>query len=281
MKLNEVYLGDCLKLMREIRSESIDMILADLPYGVTNRNRWDSVIPLSPLWEQYERIIKLNGAIVLTGVQPFSSLLIASNLKMYRYDWIWVKNKSTNFLNAKKMPLRKHENVHIFYKKLPVYNPQMKEGYPPVNSYTKHTSDGSNYGKTKLNVSGGGQTNRYPSTVVEIPVMNNDNPDKFHPTQKPVDLFTYFIKTYTNEEAVVLDNAIGSGTTAISCLETNRNFIGMENQIWFFNKAQERISNFRSKNDATKRSLKNFSRRICCLKRQARREQSPNFKSTS
>src|SRR5690606_33568674 len=187
---------------------------------------WDQIIPFDKLWEQYNRIIKDNGAIVLTAVKPFSAMLIMSNPKMYRYDIIWRKNKSTGFLNAKKMPLRQHEEILVFYKKTPTYNPQKTTGHKPANSYTKHTSDGTNYGKTKTGISGGGQTDRYPTSVLDIKVMNNDDPNKFHPTQKPVELFEWLIKTYTNEGDIVLDNCMGSGTTAVACLNTNRNYIG-------------------------------------------------------
>ena len=148
---NKVYCGDHLVLMEQISDKSIDMILCDLPYAMTARNKWDKEIHLPSLWKAYERIIKDNGAIVLTASQPFTSKLVMSNTKLFRYEWIWRKNKSTGFLNAKRMPLKNHESVLVFYKKLPTYNPQKTVGHPPVHSYTKHTSDGSNYGETTIN----------------------------------------------------------------------------------------------------------------------------------
>lgn len=244
LEKNKIYNMDCIEGMKEISDESIDFIFCDLPYGVTN-NDWDSIIPLDELWEQYNRIIKNNGAIALTAVQPFTSILVASNYKMFRYEWIWKKNKFTGFLNAKKMPLKQHESVLIFYKKLPDYNPQKTTGHKPVNSFTKHTSDGTNYGKTKKGIKGGGQTDRYPTSILEIPVINNDNKEKFHPTQKPVELVEYFIKTYTNEGDTVLDNCMGSASTAIASIKTNRHFIGFETNQEYYIKASERIENYK------------------------------------
>jgi len=231
LRPNSCTCGDCIELMKEIGDKSIDMILCDLPYQVT-QNKWDVIIPFDKLWEQYERIIKDNGAIVLTAVQPFTSMLIMSNPKLFRYDWVWEKNKSTGFLNAKKMPLRQHESIVVFYKKLPTYNPQKTTGHKPANSYTKNTSDGSNYGKTKLGVTGGGQTDRYPTSIQKFKVVNNDNSgkNKYHPTQKPVEMFEYLIKTYSNEGDIILDNCMGSGTTAIAAVKTRRKFIGIEKE---------------------------------------------------
>ena len=243
LETNSIYIGDCIGLMNQLPSQSIDMILCDLPYGVTAQNKWDEIIPFADLWKQYERIIKDNGAIVLTAVQPFTSMLIMSNPKLFRYDWVWEKNKSTGFLNAKKMPLRNHESIVVFYKKLPTYNPQKTTGHKPANSYTKNTSDGSNYGKTKLGISGGGQTDRYPTSVQKFKVVNNDNSggNKYHPTQKPVEMFEYLIKTYTNEGDLVLDNCIGSGTTAVAAINTNRRYIGMEKEMKYFDIARKRV----------------------------------------
>ncbi|WP_242224507.1 site-specific DNA-methyltransferase [Bacillus cereus group sp. BfR-BA-01380] len=227
--------------MKLLQSKSIDMILCDLPYGVT-QNKWDVVIPFNEMWDQYERIIKDNGAIVLTATQPFAAQLIASNPKLFRYDLIWKKNKSTGFLNAKKMPLRSHEYILVFYKKLPTYNPQKTTGHKPVNQYTKRSADGTNYGNTKL-VSGGGQTDRYPNSIIDIPVVNNDSKERIHPTQKPVELFEWLIKSYTNEGNIVLDNCIGSGATAVAAINTNRNFIGFEISEEYCAAANERINN--------------------------------------
>ena len=227
--------GDCLELMKDIEDKSIDMILCDLPYGNT-RNKWDSIIPLESLWEQYNRVIKDNGAIVLFSQQPFTSILVTSNRKYYRHEWIWEKEQGTGFLNAKKMPLKNHENILVFYKKAPTYNPQMRLGFKPYK--TKKGHHGSNYGQDKgaLTESSG---ERYPLTVVKF----SRDKDKLHPTQKPVELLEYLIKTYTNEGEVVLDNTMGSGSTGVACVNTNRNFIGIELNEEYFNIAKERIEN--------------------------------------
>lgn len=243
---NKLVLGDCLETMSQFPDQSIDMILTDLPYGVTARNKWDVVIPFGPLWKEYERIIKDNAAIILTATQPFASQLIVSNPKLFRYDLIWAKNKKTGFLNAKRMPLRSHEQILVFYKKLPPYNPQKTTGHKPVNSYTKHTSDGTNYSETKKGISGGGQTDRYPFSILYFPVVNNDSKEKIHPTQKPVELFEYLIKTYTHKGMVVLDSCVGSGTTAIAALKTERSYIGIDNDSFYYEKALERIEKFKN-----------------------------------
>ena len=239
----ELLQGDCLEVMKEIPDGSVDMILCDLPYGATACS-WDTVIPFNLLWEQYHRVIKYNGAIVLNASQPFTSALIMSNIKQFKYTWTWLKNKKTGFLNAKKQPLRQVEDVVVFYRKQPTYNPQKTHGHKPVNSFTKHTSDGDTLGKTKIGVTGGGQTDRYPTNVLSIPVVNNDNSngDKHHPTQKPVELMEYLIKTYTNKEDVVLDNCMGSGTTGIACKRLNRSFIGIELDLEYFKIAEKRIN---------------------------------------
>jgi site-specific DNA-methyltransferase (adenine-specific) len=160
---------------------------------------------------------------------------------MYRFDLIWEKNKKTGFLNANKMPLRSHEHILVFYQQLPVYNPQKTTGHKPAHAFTKHTSDGSNYGKTRIGISGGGQTDRHPCSILNIPVVNNDSAEKNHPTQKPVQLFEYLIRTYTNEGQVVLDNCIGGGTTAIACLSLKRQFIGIELNKDHYEKACSRL----------------------------------------
>ena len=227
--------GDCLELMKDIPDGSVDMILADLPYGTT-RNKWDSIIPLDLLWVQYKRITKDNGAIVLTAQAPFDKVLGASNLGMLRYEWIWTKEAGTGFLNAKKMPLKNHENILVFYKKLPVYNPQMRLGFKPY--VTKKGNHGSNYGEDKgaITKSDG---SRYPLTVLNFA----RDKDKLHPTQKPVALFEYLIRTYTNEGETVLDNVMGSGTTGVACKNTNRKFIGIELDEEYFKIAEGRINN--------------------------------------
>lgn len=172
--------GDCLKLMNDIPDKSIDMILCDLPYGTT-QNKWDSIIPLDKLWEQYCRVIKDNGAIVLFAQTPFDKVLGCSNLKMLKYEWIWEKTSATGHLNAKKMPMKAHENILVFYKKLPTYNPQKTTGHTPVHSYTKHQDDGSNYGKTLIGISGGGSTERYPRSVQVF--KTDKQKEALHPTQ--------------------------------------------------------------------------------------------------
>lgn len=230
--------GDCLKLMKDIPDKSVDMIFADLPYGTTN-NTWDSVIDLNKLWEQYCRIIKDNGCVALWAQSPFDKTLACSNQQMYRYEWIIEKTKGTGHLNAKKMPLKCHENVLIFYKKLPIYNPQKTTGHTPVHSYTKHTDDGSCYGKTKTGISGGGSTERYPRDVMKF--SWDTQKCNLHPTQKPIDACEYFIKTYTNENDLVLDNCMGSGTAGLACKNLNRRFIGIELEEKYFEIAKERI----------------------------------------
>lgn len=241
MDLNTIHHMDGIRGMKQLPDKSIDMILCDLPYGVT-QNKWDIIIPFDELWAEYTRIIKDNGAIVLTAVKPFSALLLASNPKMYRYDIIWRKNKSTGFLNANRMPLRQHEEILVFYKKLPTYNPQKTQGHKKVNTFTKHTDSGTNYGKTKAGLKGGGQTDRHPTSVLDIKVMNNDDPRKFHPTQKPVELFEWLIKTYTKEGDIVLDNCIGGGTTAIASILNNRRWIGFEIEQTYAHKALDWIN---------------------------------------
>jgi len=234
--------GDCLVEMDKIPDGSVDLILTDPPYGTT-ACKWDSVIPFEPMWKQLNRIIKPNGAIVLFGSEPFSSALRMSNIKNYKYDWVWQKNKATGFLNAKKQPLRVYENIQIFYNSQCCYNPQKTTGHKPVNSFTKHTSDGATMGKTKK-ISGGGQTDRYPTNILRFKVVNNDNSkkDKHHPTQKPVALMEYLIKTYTNEDETVLDFTCGSGSTGVACVNTNRKFIGIERDAKYFEIAKKRIN---------------------------------------
>jgi site-specific DNA-methyltransferase (adenine-specific) len=237
LPLNEIIHGDCLEVMRQFPDKSIDMILCDLPYGTT-ACEWDTVIPFEPLWEQYERIIKDNGAIVLFGNEPFSSYVRISNIKFYRYDWIWKKSRPTGFLNAKKIPLKEHENIMVFYKKLPIYNPQgIVVGN--FNNFRKAKLNKNNdiYGKEKE--FGISKIGNYPTTILEFPSVTNK--ERVHETQKPVALCEYLIKTYTLPGEVVLDNCIGSGTTAIACINTGRNFIGVEIEEKYVKIARERI----------------------------------------
>ena len=230
--------GDCLELMKDIPDKSIDLVLCDLPFGTT-RNKWDIPINLDNLWEQYLRIIKDNGAIVLFAQTPYDKILATSNIKLLRYEWIWEKTHATGHLNSKKMPLKAHENILVFYKKLPTYNPQKTTGHTPVHSYTKHTDDGTNYGKTKIGISGGGSTERYPRSVLKF--SKDTQKISLHPTQKPVALLEYLIKTYTNEGDLVLDNCMGSGSTGVAAINTNRKFIGIEKDDNYFEIARNRI----------------------------------------
>lgn len=234
LDINNIYHGDCLELMNGIPDKSIDMILCDLPYGTT-QNKWDSVIDLDKLWRQYERIIKYNGAIVLTAQTPFDKVLGSSNLKLLKYEWIWNKISPTGHLNAKKMPMKKTENVLIFYKELPTYNPQGIIYNPRIKKRSSKSIGSSNYGKhNDENLS---EYSGYPTNLLEF--MRESG---LHPTQKPISLFEYLIKTYTNEGDLVLDNCIGSGTTAISAINTNRNFIGIELQDEYYKLAKDRVN---------------------------------------
>ena len=278
----KLYNGDCLEIMKEIPSKSIDMILCDLPYQVT-KNKWDIIIPMNDyviiddevlekdkfylqqfmkgltkkeidktwkenkqegLWSHYNRIIKDNGAILLFGQDIFSAQLINSNLKMYKYKWFWKKDRPSGFLNAKKMPLKDVEEILVFYKKCPIYNPQFWEGIPLHGMGTKYKEGNlgnNNYGKfaSHKNPSANreGDTKKYPRQVLEF---KRPHPPIF-PTQKPVDLCEYLIKTYTNEGDLVLDNCMGSGSTGVACKNLNRRFIGIELDENYFNIAKKRI----------------------------------------
>jgi len=241
LESNKVYCGDCFDLMPQIEDQSIDMILSDLPYSVTAKQKWDVELDLVKLWEQYERIIKDHGAMVFTAVEPFRTKLISSNFKLFRYDWIWLKNKCSGFLNSHKQPLRQHESILVYYKKQPIYNPQKTKGHKPVHKYTKHSSDGDNYGTTKLLFSGGGQTDRYPTSILKFSVVNNDSKEKYLSAQKPLALFEYLIKTYTNENDLVLDNCLGTGTSCVAAKNLNRKYIGIEINEDYCKIAEERL----------------------------------------
>ena len=254
MELNQIYNTDCLIGMQEIESKSIDMILTDLPYGIT-ANEWDSIIPLDKLWEQYERIIKDNGAIVLTATQPFASKLVMSNLNLFKYEWIWNKHRPSNIFLAKKQPLRNHEQILVFYKNQPTYNPiprkkntgKMFSNKQEITQKETPRSTGS-FGNTPLKYNDNSKEYGYPMTIIdELPMENNLNTPSselgLHPTQKSLALFEYLIRTYTNESDLVLDSCIGSGTTAVACIETNRNYIGFEIDKNYFDKAENRIKN--------------------------------------
>ena len=236
---NKIHLGDCLDLMPSIPSKSVDMILCDLPYGTT-ACEWDSIIDMGRLWQEYERVIKDNGAIVLTANAKFTFLLGASNIKLLRYKWVWLKTRKTMFLQANKMPLRQHEDVLIFYKSLPTYNPQMQEGKPYTQKRSKKDNTSNQTWNKDLNRTTTINNGQYfPSDLLQI----DEDALSIHPTQKPVALFECLIRTYTNENELILDNCSGSGTTAIACMNTNRRFICIERDETYHRKSLERLAN--------------------------------------
>ena len=242
----QLYNGDCLEVMKDIPDNSVDMVLCDLPYGIT-RNKWDSIISLDKLWEQYKRITKENSAICLFADGMFMAKLMASNLKMWRYNLVWNKVLPSGFLNANRMPLRTTEEIVVFYNKQPIYNPQKTKGSPnhskgkAVNKTSDDESQtNNNYGKYTIidnNKELGDM--KHPTSLV---VFSKPHPSvSLHPTEKPVQLCEWIIKTYTNENMTVLDNCMGSGSTGVACVNTNRNFIGIELDENYFNIAKERI----------------------------------------
>lgn len=227
MKINagiEFINGDCLVEMKNIESGSVDLILTDLPFGLT-RQAWDKHLNATVLWSHYTRVIKPSGVVALFAKPPFDKQLACSNMPMYRYDWIWEKTRATGHLNANKMPLQAYENVCIFYKKLPTYNPQKTTGHKPVNSFYTRNS-GECYGDSKGVSYGGGSTERYPRNVIKFAPVPNTN--RLHPNQKPIDLLEYFIRTYTNENDLVLDSCAGVASTLVACININRRCIGIE-----------------------------------------------------
>lgn len=232
----KLYKGDCLEIMKEIKSDSVDMILADLPYGTTACS-WDFIIPMELLWKEYNRIAKENAAMVFTGTQPFTAMMIRSNLKNFRYEWIWEKNQGTNPMNAHNMPLRSHENIMIFYRKKPTYNPQLWYDKPYYGFISADKTIGESYGHQKSKHRNNPAGERFPKTIIKMKQEKG-----LHPTQKPVKLMEYLINTYTNENDVVLDNVMGSGTTGIACKNLNRGFIGIELNEEYFNIAEKRIN---------------------------------------
>lgn len=240
----ELYKGDCLVEMDKIADKSVDMILCDLPYGVTNESKseWDVIIPFEALWKQYERVIKDNGAIVLFGQGIFTAKLMLSKEALYRYSWVWDKQLPTGFLNAKRMPMRVHEDILVFYKHLPTYNPQRVKG-------AKVHSIGRACGKSDDELTGNiygdfvrsnNQNDmKYPKSIISVQKVI---PSKtIHPSQKPVELLEYLIKTYTNEGDLVLDNCMGSGSTGVACKQIRRKFIGIEKDGKYYEQARERI----------------------------------------
>ena len=233
-------MGDCLDAIPLIPSKSIDMIFADLPYALT-RCHWDLLIPFERLWPEYERVIKDNGAILFTASQPFTSLLILSNLKLFRYCWIWEKSKATGYLNAKKMPLKAHEDICVFYKHLPIYNPQMENGEPYNKGKALRPTDV--YGKQVETLVENKTGLRYPRTVIYFKTAESEG-KVIHPTQKPISMVEYFIKTYSNEGDIILDNVAGSFTTAIASQKNNRKWICIEKEKTFCEIGEERIKKY-------------------------------------
>ena len=232
--------GDCLERMKEIPNSSVDMVLCDLPFATT-QNSWDCLIPFDKLWNEYNRVVKPNGAFVLFGMQPFSSLLVVSNIKNFKYDWVWNKPKGTGHLNAKKQPMRDKEDILVFYRKQCLYNPQMTDGQPYKNKagkdHSARTSMTDSYGSyTNFRNDNSGQ--RYPKQILKFGVVERGT---MHPTQKPVDLCEYLIKTYTIDGEVVLDNTMGSGTTGVAAKNLNRKFIGIEMNESYYSIAKERV----------------------------------------
>jgi site-specific DNA-methyltransferase (adenine-specific) len=235
---SKLILGDAIDEMRKLPNCSIDMVLCDLPYGTT-QCKWDTILPFDDLWEQYERIIKENGAIVLTASQPFTSNLVMSKTKLFRYSLVWEKSKSTGYLNSKKMPMRSHEDILVFYKKIPTYNPQMTQGEPYDKGKAHRPTEVYREQKGEIHVKNDTGL-RYPRSVQYFKTAESEG-KVYHPTQKPISLMEWLIKTYTNENDLVLDNCIGVGTTAIAAINTNRRYIGIEIDKNYFNIAKERI----------------------------------------
>ena len=226
--------GDCLEVMKTLPNQSVDMVLCDLPYGTT-QNKWDSCLPLLQLWEQYLRIVKPTGAMVFTAQTPFDKVLGVSNLRILKYEWVWEKTKATGHLNAKKQPMKAHENVLVFYRGQCTYNPQKTAGVPYVGAGGASKRD--NYGDFAAVREGSSDGSRYPRSVLKF--AHESKP--LHPTAKPVPLMEYIIRTYTNDGETVLDNCMGSGTTGVACINTGRNFIGIELDPKYFQISQERL----------------------------------------
>lgn len=233
----QLFSGDCLDVMKSIPDASVDMVFCDLPYGVTARNAWDTIIPFNLLWSAYERVVKESGAMVFTATQPFASSLVMSKPEWFKYEWIWEKEYGTGFLNAKKQPLRSHEQILVFYRKQSSYNPVMGEGKPYTCKQGGHGTNYNDRGTKTHEVVTANDGTRYPKTVLEF----SRDKDKVHPTQKPVALMEYLIRTYSNPGEIVLDNCMGSGTTGVACVNTGRDFIGIEKDLKYFEIAKSRI----------------------------------------
>lgn len=231
----KLYNEDCLSALDKVADNSVDMIMVDLPYGTT-ACAWDFVIPMDKLWEQYYRICKKNAAMVFTASQPFTTTLISSNLKDFRYEWIWEKPQGTNPMNSKVMPLKSHENVLVFYREKPTYNPQMWYSTPYGGFKSESSKIGEVYGSAKSQHRDNPDGSRYPKTVQKFKQEKG-----FHPTQKPVEMMEYFIKTYSNKNDTILDNTMGSGTTGVAAIKLGRNFIGIEQEKKYFDICGTRI----------------------------------------
>ena len=232
----DLHLGDCLDILPTLPDDSIDMVMVDLPYGTT-ACKWDSIIPLDFLWEQYNLICKKNAAMLFTSAQPFTTTLASSNINNFRYEWIWEKPQGTNPMNAKVMPLKSHENILIFYRSKPTYNPQMWYS-TPYSGFSSDTSKiGEVYGNQQSKHRDNPEGSRYPKTVLKFKQEKG-----LHPTQKPVGLMEYLIKTYTNEGDTVLDNTMGSGPTGVACVNCNRSFVGIEMDKKYYQISKERFN---------------------------------------
>ena len=232
----DLHLGDCLDILPTLPDDSIDMVMVDLPYGTT-ACKWDSIIHLDFLWEQYNRICKKNAAMLFTSAQPFTTTLASSNINNFRYEWIWEKPQGTNPMNAKVMPLKSHENILVFYRSKPTYNPQMWYS-TPYSGFSSDTSKiGEVYGNQQSKHRDNPEGSRYPKTVLKFKQEKG-----LHPTQKPVGLMEYLIKTYTNEGDTVLDNTMGSGTTGVACVNCNRSFVGIEMDKKYYQISKERFN---------------------------------------
>jgi len=264
--VNAVIEGDCISVMRHLPNSCIDMVLCDLPYGTT-QNKWDSIVPLDELWAEYKRIVKPSSAIVLTSQGMFTAKLMLSQPRMFKYKWVWEKSKSTNFLNAKKQPLRKHEDVCVFYCKQPVYHPQMTEGEPYDKGIRKNQLSGSYGDFQPVHVHSDGK--RYPTDVVYFKTAESEG-EVFHPTQKPVELGRYFVRTYSNPGDLILDNTSGSGSFLVAALLEGRNFIGIERnadtelfkgeKIDYIQKTKERLlAGWQTLDDDKRCHLRNFN----------------------
>lgn len=223
--IGDVHCADCLDALGGLAEQSVDLVFADLPYGQT-RNDWDRPIALDALWTHLERVTKPRAPMVFTAQQPFTAALVSSARKWFRYEMIWRKNKPRGFLNARRQPLRIHENILVFYREQPFYEPQMTHGHSPVHAFATRTS-GKNYGSVAPRP-GGGSTSRYPTSVLDIPVLNNDDPERVNPTQKPIALPAWFIRTYTKPGDVVLDPTAGSGSTLLAAKALDRRYVGYE-----------------------------------------------------